>query len=134
MRGCTRDNMITIVSFGECNRGSRISKPIDINAESLHRSSIGRAVADVISCGYSSSSHPPGNREIVTSYHSASTLKTPSSTGLPSTSMGRQHSVTLALAVEDVLLITNSPTKAGAHRCRHPTHFVNKFEVPKLRA
>jgi hypothetical protein len=94
MRGCTRDNMITIVSFGECNRGSRISKPIDTNAESLHRSSIGRAVADVISCGYSSSSHPPGNREIVTSYHSASTLKTPSSTGLPSTSMGPQHSVT----------------------------------------
>ena len=110
---------------------SRISTPIDINAESLHRSgarallscSTGSPLADVISSGRSSSSHPPGNREAVTSYQSYqrsyvmdhSTLKIPSSTELPSTSLRRlepQYSGTLALAVEDVLLITNSPTKA----------------------
>jgi hypothetical protein len=123
--------VITIVSFAECNRGFQC-RSIYIYAESLHRSSIGRARAPaLLSCSTRSptsflagrSSHPPGNREAVTSYHSYqrsyimdhSTLKIPSSTELPSTSLRclePQYSGTLALAVEDVLLITNSPTKA----------------------
>lgn len=127
---------------------SRISTPMYsyINAESLRRSSIGRARA---SCSTRSPTSflpdvqarltlraivKPSHRIIAIKDHS--TLEIPSSTELPSTSLRRlepQYSGTFALAVEDVLLITNSPTKAGAHRCRHPTHFVNKFEVPKLR-
>jgi hypothetical protein len=111
---------------------SRISTPIDINAESLHRSgarallscSTGSPLADVISSGRSSSSHPPGNRETVTSYHGASTLNTPSSTELSSTSLfslGPQYSVTLALAVGDVLglLITNEG-RSSSMPASHP--------------